>query len=39
MMPTIENGFVLPMEGPGLGTDLLPAVFDRPDLTVRRSEA
>jgi len=25
------------MEGPGLGVDLLPAVFDRTDLTVRRS--
>ena len=23
---------VLPMEGPGLGTELLPAVFERPDL-------
>ena len=39
VMPTIENGFVLPMEGPGLGTELLPAVFERPDLRVRRSEA
>ena len=38
-MPVIENGYVLPMEGPGLGTELLPAVFERPDLTVRRSEA
>ena len=37
VLPTIENGFVLPPEGPGLGTELLPAVFDRPDLTVRRS--
>ena len=39
VMPTIENGHVLPMEGPGLGTELLPAVFERSDLTVRRSEA
>ena len=38
-LPTIENGYVLPMEGPGLGTELLPAVFERPDLSVRRSEA
>ncbi|MDY8108842.1 mandelate racemase/muconate lactonizing enzyme family protein [Fulvimarina sp. 2208YS6-2-32] len=37
-VPTIENGYVLPMEGPGLGTDLLPAVFERSDLTVRKSE-
>ncbi|ORE93496.1 mandelate racemase/muconate lactonizing enzyme family protein [Acuticoccus yangtzensis] len=37
-VPHIENGYVYPMEGPGLGVDLLPAVYDRPDLTVRRSE-
>ena len=36
-MPVIKDGFVYPMEGPGLGVDLLPAVFDRSDLTVRRS--
>jgi galactonate dehydratase len=39
VMPTIRNGFVLPMEGPGLGTELQPAVFDRPDLKSRRTEA
>ncbi|GAB0114209.1 mandelate racemase/muconate lactonizing enzyme family protein [Acidisoma sp. C75] len=38
-VPRIENGFVFPMEGPGLGTELLPAVYERGDLTVRRSEA
>ena len=38
-MPTIENGHVLPMEGPGLGVDLLPAVFERSDLSVQRSAA
>ena len=38
-IPRIENGYVYPMEGPGLGTELQPAVFERPDLTVRRSEA
>ncbi|HEU4520158.1 MAG TPA: enolase C-terminal domain-like protein, partial [Microvirga sp.] len=37
--PTIKNGYVYPMEGSGLGVELLPAVFDRSDLTVRRSEA
>jgi galactonate dehydratase len=36
-VPKIENGFVYPMEGVGLGLDLQPAVFDRPDLRVRRS--
>ncbi len=39
VMPTIRDGYVLPMDGPGLGAELLPAVFERPDLTVRRSEA
>jgi len=38
-LPTIRDGHVYPMEGPGLGTDLQPAVFERPDLRVRRSTA
>jgi len=38
-LPVIADGYVLPMEGPGLGTELLPAVFARSDLTVRRSTA
>lgn len=37
VMPTIKDGYVYPMEGVGLGVDLLPAVFERADLTVRRS--
>jgi len=36
-MPVIKDGFVYPMEGPGLGVELLPAVYERPDLTVRRT--
>ncbi|MBP2302690.1 mandelate racemase/muconate lactonizing enzyme family protein [Azospirillum picis] len=36
-VPRIIDGHVLPMEGPGLGTELLPAVFERPDLRVRRT--
>jgi len=36
-VPRIENGYVYPMEGEGLGLELRPAVFERPDLTVRRS--
>ncbi len=36
-VPVIRDGYVLPMEGPGLGTELLPAVFERSDLSVRRS--
>ncbi len=38
-LPVIRDGYALPMEGPGLGTDLQPAVFKRSDLTVRQSEA
>jgi L-alanine-DL-glutamate epimerase-like enolase superfamily enzyme len=37
-VPRIENGFVYPMEGVGLGVDLLPDVYKRPDLHVRRSQ-
>jgi galactonate dehydratase len=37
-VPTIVDGHVLPMQGPGLGTELLPAVFERPDLSTRLSE-
>ncbi|ALA19017.1 MULTISPECIES: mandelate racemase/muconate lactonizing enzyme family protein [Chelatococcus] len=36
-VPRIENGYVYPMEGEGLGLELRPEVFERPDLTVRRS--
>jgi L-alanine-DL-glutamate epimerase-like enolase superfamily enzyme len=38
-MPRIEGGYVYPMEGPGLGVDLLPAVWERPDLVRRVSTA
>ena len=36
-MPVIRDGHVYPMEGVGLCAELLPAVFERKDLTVRRS--
>jgi galactonate dehydratase len=36
-LPRIENGFILPMAGPGLGTRLLPDVMERPDARVQRS--
>jgi L-alanine-DL-glutamate epimerase-like enolase superfamily enzyme len=36
-LPRIENGFAYPMEGPGLGTRLLPDLFKRPDVTVKKS--
>ena len=37
-MPVIQNGYVLPMDGPGLGTELQAGVFERSDLTVRKTE-
>src|SRR4051794_28663783 len=36
-MPVIKDGYVYPMEGEGLCVDLLPQVYQRSDLTVRRS--
>lgn len=36
-VPRIEGGYVYPMEGHGLGLELQPAVFKRPDLHTRRS--
>lgn len=38
-VPKIENGYVYPMEGPGLGVELLPEVFERSDLIVRSTQA
>ncbi|TMH05569.1 MAG: mandelate racemase/muconate lactonizing enzyme family protein [Betaproteobacteria bacterium] len=38
-VPRIENGYVYPMEGSGLGVELQPAVFKRQDLTIRRTPA
>lgn len=38
-MPVIRDGFVLPMEGVGLGTELQASVFERGDLVVRRTLA
>ena len=38
-LPRIEDGYVYPMTGPGLGTRLLPEVAARQDATVRRSVA
>ncbi len=37
VQPRIENGYVYPPEGPGLGTQLRPDLFDRPDISVRES--
>lgn len=37
-VPRIEGGYVYPMEGVGLGTELIPSFFERSDLTTRVSE-
>jgi galactonate dehydratase len=37
-LPTIEGGEVLPMQGPGLGLELRPDVFERGDMSRRVSE-
>ncbi len=37
-VPRIEGGYVYPMEGAGLGTELIPSFFERSDLTTRVSE-
>ena len=37
-LPRIENGQAYAMNGPGLGTALLPDLKRRPDVTVQRSE-
>ena len=38
-LPRIENGFVYPMAGAGLGTRLQPYVVKLRDATIRRSTA
>ena len=36
-LPRVEDGWVYPLTGPGLGTELLPEVPSRPDAVVRVS--
>ncbi len=38
-IPRIEDGYIYPMIGPGLGTRLLPDILKRKDATIRRSDA
>jgi galactonate dehydratase len=37
-LPKISKGFVFPMEGPGIGLELQQSFFERPDLSVQRSQ-
>lgn len=37
-LPTVENGQIAPPPGPGLGTELLPDLHERPDAHVRVSD-
>ena len=39
IVPLIKDLYVQPMEGSGLGTELLLEVFERSNITTRRSEA
>ena len=36
-IPRIEDGYIYPMTGPGLGTKLLPDIAKRADATIRRT--
>jgi L-alanine-DL-glutamate epimerase-like enolase superfamily enzyme len=38
VLPKVENGCVLPLDGPGLGLKLKPEIFSRADATVRISK-
>ena len=38
-LPKVEHGEIRPLEGPGLGTELLPDLRSRPDATVRVTRA
>jgi len=37
-LPSVAEGFVSPPEGPGLGTDLLPDLHERPDAHLQTSK-
>jgi galactonate dehydratase len=37
-VPRVENGIAYPLDAPGIGTRLRPEVFQRPDITRKRSE-
>ncbi|MFT5222469.1 MAG: galactonate dehydratase, partial [Glaciecola sp.] len=36
-LPRLENGYLYPLEGPGMGLELKQGIVDRPDATVRVS--
>ncbi|MDQ2683003.1 MAG: mandelate racemase/muconate lactonizing enzyme family protein [Chloroflexota bacterium] len=38
-LPVITNGRIVPPSGPGIGTELLPELRDRSDVTIERSES
>jgi L-alanine-DL-glutamate epimerase-like enolase superfamily enzyme len=37
-IPRIEDGYIYPLNKPGLGTKLLPDIAKRPDAIVRRTD-
>ena len=38
-LPLVKDGYIYPLNGPGLGTQLIPDLFKRQDAIVRRSGA
>jgi L-alanine-DL-glutamate epimerase-like enolase superfamily enzyme len=36
-LPAVESGYIVPLDGPGLGTQLLPDLLRRNGVAVRRS--
>ena len=39
VLPKLEKGFVYPMTGPGLGTELQPDLLKRKDVIIRTTKA
>jgi L-alanine-DL-glutamate epimerase-like enolase superfamily enzyme len=37
-LPRIEDGYIYPMDGPGLGMKLPPDILKRKDAQIRRSD-
>jgi galactonate dehydratase len=37
-LPELRNGYIAPLDGPGLGLELQPGLWDRPDAVIRISD-
>jgi L-alanine-DL-glutamate epimerase-like enolase superfamily enzyme len=38
VVPQVENGWILPLSGPGLGTELKPEILRSPRVRLQRSD-